>query len=145
MWRIQVFLSTLVMAITLNITLLAPLSAAESEDTQFSNEMKDLRRIGFQLFADGSRVFVETTEPTRYSVDTSRRGLVVLTLENTRIPLRNNRRPLVTRYFDSPIRFVQASVLEGQGSTARIEIHLRRKVPFKEIQNDTFLALDFRH
>lgn len=132
------------MAVLLSLSSAAAEAQPDGGD-QFGNEVKDLERIGFQLFADGSRVFVETTEPTRYTIDNTRRGVVVLTLQNTRVPLRNNRRVLDTRFFNSPVRRVKATVIEGQGSTTRVEIYLRRRTPYKEVQNDTFLALDFRH
>ena len=70
--------------------------------------------------------------------------MIVLVLENTTVPLKNNRRQLDTRYFDSPVSYVQAKAIEGPSPSVRVEIRVRRKVPFKEVQNDNVLALDFR-
>lgn len=99
--------------------------------------------IGFQQFQESSRVFVRTTEKVNYRVDNSRRDMVILILENTRVELKNNTRFLDTRYFDSPVSFIQPKVIEGTSPSVRIEIRLRERVPFKEVQNDNFLALDF--
>ncbi len=110
---------------------------------ELDNEVKDMSWLGFQQFKDASRVFVRTTEKVKYRVDASRENLVVLILENTAVPLKNNRRFLDTRFFDSPVTYVQPKVIEGPSQSVRIEITLRRRVPFKEVQNDNFLALDF--
>ena len=109
-----------------------------------SGELKDVNRVGFQQFEDVSRVFVRTTEPVSYKVDTSRPDAVVLVLENARIPLQNDRRSLDTRYFDSPVGYIRSKIIEGPSQSVQIWITLRDRVPFKEIQDDNFLALDFR-
>lgn len=116
-------------------------ATALSQD--LSNELKDLDWIGFQQFAEASRVFVRTTEPVKYRVDDSNPKSVVLVLENTNIPLRNNRRPLDTRFFDGPVRRIVPKILEGPSTSVRIEIKVSQKVPYKVVQNDNFLALDF--
>lgn len=119
------------------------LSALPAGAQTLDNEIKDMNWVGFQQFQEASRVFVRTTEPVKYRVDSTKPNMVVLILENTRVPLRNNTRFLDTRYFDSPVSYVQAKAIEGTSPSVRIEIHLRERVPFKEVQNDTFLALDF--
>ncbi len=121
--------------------LLGPAVTAAQE---LDNEVQDMDWIGFQQFEEVSRVFVRTTEKVKYHVDTSKPNLVVLTLHNTRVPLKNNRRRLDTRYFDSPVVAIQPKVIEGPSPSARIEIRLRVKVPFEEIQEDNFLALAFQ-
>lgn len=121
------------------LTLAVPAAAQD-----LSGELKDLNWIGFQQFKESSRVFVRTTEPVKFTIDNSRDNLVVLILENTRVPLRNNRRPLDTRYFDSPVRYIYPKVIEGPSSSVRIEIHLRGKVPFRQVQTDNILSLYFQ-
>jgi colicin import membrane protein len=117
-------------------------SGAQAQDME--GEIKDLNWVGFQQFQEASRVFVRTTEPVKYSVDTSRPDMVVLVLENTRIPIRNNARFLDTHFFDSPVTFIHPKSIEGPSPSVRIEIRVRQKVPFKEKQSDNVLALDFR-
>lgn len=106
-------------------------------------EIKDMTWVGFQQFEEASRVFVRTSEKVRYRVDTSRDGMVVLILENTRVPVFNNTRPLDTRSFESPVRRIEAKPIEGPSPSVHVEIRLRRKVPFDIAQADTIVALDF--
>ncbi len=120
------------------------LSATPAQaQADLSGEMKDLSWIGFEQYKEVSRVFVRTTEPVKFRIDSSGQRTVVLILENTGISLKNNRRPLDTSHFDSPVRYINPKIIEGAGSTVRIEIYLREKVPFKQLQDDNFLALDF--
>jgi len=57
---------------------------------------------GFEVSAEGSRVFIQTTAPVTYR-RADEPGQVVLVLENTRIHLSNNRNSLVTEHFDTPV------------------------------------------
>ena len=57
---------------------------------------------GFEMGSAGSRIFVQTTRPVTYRrADEPNR--IVLVLEDTRIHLRNNRNPLVTEHFNTPV------------------------------------------
>jgi len=123
-------------------SLLLPSPNARAQGLE--QELKEMTWIGFQQFKEVSRVFVKTTEPVKYKVDSSRPDMIVLTLENTTIGLKNNTRQLDTHYFESPVTYVQAKIIEGPSASVRIEIRVRRKVPFKEVQNDNILALDFQ-
>ncbi|MBI3179887.1 MAG: hypothetical protein HYZ27_09520 [Deltaproteobacteria bacterium] len=121
------------------------LTGAQSAVAQsMEDEVKDMSWIGFQQFKEVSRVLVRTTEPVKYKVDTSKPNLVTLILENVNVPLKNNTRQLDTRFFDSPVRYIQPKVIEGPSPSVRIDIYLRRQVPFKEVQNDNVLSLDFQ-
>lgn len=57
---------------------------------------------GFEMTSSGSRIFIQSTHPVSYvrEDDTNR---VVLVLNKTRIHLRNNRNPLVTEHFNTPV------------------------------------------
>ena len=121
------------------VLLWAPSAAPQD----LAEEIKDLNWVGFQQLQEASRVFVRTTEPARYTIDSSRPDMVVVILQNTRVALRNNRRPLDTRYFDSPVTMVVPKVIEGPSASVRIEIHLRKKVAFRQVQNDNVLSLFF--
>ena len=59
------------------------------------------------------------------------------------MPKRNNLRPLPTRYFETPILQVRAHAIEGPSPSVRVEILLRRNVPFEENRADNVLQLDF--
>ncbi|MCK7501017.1 MAG: hypothetical protein MZW92_70920 [Comamonadaceae bacterium] len=57
---------------------------------------------GFEITASGSRIFVQSLRPITYSrADEANR--VVFVLQKTRIHLRNNRNPLVTEHFNTPV------------------------------------------
>jgi hypothetical protein len=58
---------------------------------------------GFQARPDGaSRFFLQTTQPVVHDVQRQNRR-VVITLRNTQLHLRNNRRTLETLYFNTPV------------------------------------------
>jgi hypothetical protein len=119
---------------------LIPLGATAQD---YQGEIVEMNWIGFQQFQEASRVFVQTTEPVRYRVEQVSPKHVVLTLENTRVPLRNNRRAMDTRYFDSPVLNIQPKIIEGPSPSVRIEIFLREPAEFTKTQQDNVLALDF--
>lgn len=108
--------------------------------------MVDLTWVGFQYFQDASRVFIRTTDATRYRVVPNQAGdRVIIVLENTQVPIENNRRPLDTSKFDSPVRWIEPKFIEGPSPSVRIEILLHQKTPFKATQHDNFIAVDFKH
>ena len=50
----------------------------------------------------GSRVFLQTTGPLKYKMKTQKKK-IVLSFKNTQVYLYNNRNPLVTEHFNTPI------------------------------------------
>ena len=109
-----------------------------------SSEVKNVEWVGFRQYQEVSRVFVRTTEPVKYRIDRSRPNVVELILENTSVSLKNNLRHLDTRHFQSPVILVQPKLVEGPSPSVHIEIHLRNEVPYKEVQTDNTLSLDFQ-
>ena len=127
------------------LVVLVPLATPHSvQGGNLDAEVKNLTWVGFQQFQDATRVFVRTTEKAQYKVDSSREKMVVLILENIRIPLYNNQRVLDTHYFDGPVVSVVAKPIEGASPSVNVEIRLRRKVAFSTQQTDGVVALDFR-
>ncbi len=57
---------------------------------------------GFEMHEGASRVFVQSTSPVTYT-RSNESGRIVIVLQNTRINLRNNRNPLVTEHFNTPV------------------------------------------
>jgi hypothetical protein len=108
-------------------------------------EVKDLTYVGFDYHADRSRIFVNTTEPVHYSLDTSRPDRIVLTLDNTRVPVFNNTRALPTEHFASPVRRIEVKTIEGPSPSVRIEIFTRRRSAVRPHQQDRTLSLDLPH
>jgi Thrombospondin type 3 repeat len=80
------------------------LAAAPTRIASAAAGPAQLTFAGFRSFDDGtSLVFVELTGPV--AVDVKKvRGTLVYTLANTRVPLRNNRNPLLTSDFSSIVR-----------------------------------------
>jgi hypothetical protein len=62
---------------------------------------------GFQVKDGVPTVFVELTAPPDYKID-ERKGALVVTLKNTVVPLKNNRRPLRVGAFDTAVTSVEA-------------------------------------
>src|SRR6185503_1538148 len=86
---------------------------------------KRLTWTGFQVRDGVPTVFLELTGAPDYRVATEK-GAVVLTLKNTVVPLRNNRRPLRVSAFDTTVTDVETKV---HGRDTRITIHTRADAP----------------
>ncbi len=90
-----------------------------------SGEARLLTWPGFQARPDGaSRFFVQTTQPVQYRVE-NESGRAVIILENLGIHLRNNRRPLETRYFNTP---VTRAKVERRGHDVALVLEMRAAV-----------------
>jgi hypothetical protein len=107
---------------------------------QVSSRRKTMTLVGFQQQSGASRVFIRTNEPVRYTVNESG-GAVVLELENTRIDLSNNTRPLDTSFFSSPVTRVEA---DAEGRAVRVTIQLRQQAPYQARQEGNVISLDFQ-
>jgi hypothetical protein len=80
---------------------------------------------GFQQRPDGaSRLFVQTN--VRVETEQRQEGTsVVVLLKNTRISLRNNRRPLETRFFNTPVTRAR---VERRGRDTALVLEMRSNV-----------------
>jgi colicin import membrane protein len=105
-----------------------------------SSRRKTMTLVGFQQQSGASRVFIRTNEPVRYTASEDGRSVVV-ELENTRIDLSNNTRPLDTSFFSSPVTRVEA---DSSGRAVRVTINLREQVPFQARQEGNVISLDFQ-
>jgi hypothetical protein len=111
-----------------------------SGPVEVSSRRKTMTLVGFQQQSGASRVFVRTSEPVRYTVS-EEGGAVVLELENTRIDLSNNTRPLDTSFFSSPVTRVEA---DASGRAVRVTINLRQQAPYQARQDGNVISLDFQ-
>ncbi|MEO0811449.1 MAG: hypothetical protein AAFY60_01205 [Myxococcota bacterium] len=118
------------------------LGTATAQD--LDSEVKALTFVGFQQYSEASRVFVRTNEKVKFRVDDGKRDTIVLILENTEVTAVNHLNHLDTRFFDSPVDYVQPRLIEGTSPSVQIEIALSESVPYETIQNDNFLAIDFK-
>ncbi len=70
-------------------------------------------------------IFLELTGPPEYEVDAAR-GAVTVTLKNTVVPLRNNRRPLRVGEFGTAVKQIETQPQKhggGRGREVRVVIH----------------------
>lgn len=130
--------------IALGVALAAAVGLGTAAAQDLSDERRLLTFVGFQQYKEASRVFIRTNEQVKYRVDDSRLESIVLILENTGASAVNHLNFLDTRYFDSPVRYIQPRLIEGTSPSIRIEIRLSERVPYETLQNDNFLALDFK-
>ncbi len=79
---------------------------------------------GFQMTPTGSRIFVQTSASV--PIDPSAEpGKLVYALHNCRIDLRNNRNPLVTEHFNTP---VVRAYLRQRGRDVQLVLEMRAQV-----------------
>ncbi len=126
----------------------APASAAQKETPDFASDSSyegvtpgagnNLPRIvelkekkgtwvtwpGFMLLpGGGSRVFLQTTDTLAYKVIKNENKIVVR-IENAKIFLSNNKNPLVTTYFDTPL---ERAELRARGRNVEVILLLKTK------------------
>lgn len=99
---------------------------------------------GFQMTAEGSRLFLQTTADVEVAVRSGKAGLTV-TLPNCRIHLRNAARPLDTSFFASPVKLVS---VHQRRKDIEVDVALRESVestPRKQAgpNGSVFWILDF--
>lgn len=99
---------------------------------------------GFQMTSGGSRIFVETSAAVSFQETRGPNRFVVL-LRNCKIHTRNNRNPLVTRHFNTPVR---TAFLVPRRRDVELVVELRGEVSPSISQGDgpngfRFLFIDF--
>jgi hypothetical protein len=118
--------------------------APAEERVEISSAIKNMTWVGFQQTRDASRVFIKTNEPVKFHVVEEGRNLIVLELENTRIPIRNNLRFLDTHFFDSAVTMIVPREIEGISRNVRVEIQLRNRVPYSSGQEGNLVYINFQ-
>jgi hypothetical protein len=101
---------------------------------------------GFQLTPRGSRLFLQFNRRPAYKL-LHHDGRLVLALPGCRVGHWNNLRPLVTRYFDTPV--LRADVRRRRRGKLRFRIRLRRpikpRIQVVQLQQWYYLFVTFRH
>ncbi len=120
----------------------APASDSGSGEISVSGRRKTMQLVGFKQEAGGSRVFVRTNEPVRYTVSEAGDKTLVLELENTRIANNNDHRPLDTSYFDTAVAMI--SPKEGSTRSVKIQIKLKENVAYQAKQTGNEVFLEFQ-
>jgi hypothetical protein len=108
-----------------------------------SSRRKTVTLVGFQRVASASRVYVRTNEPVRYRLSETAEKTLVLELENTGIGQQNNRRPLDTSYFDTPVSLVRPDLASSR--SVRVEILLKAAVPYQAKQEGNEVYVEFQN
>jgi hypothetical protein len=83
---------------------------------------------GFQMKDGTPTVFLQTTAVPDYHVAETQ-GALVVTLKNTAIHLRNNKRPLRLEHFDTTVTRIEAA---AKGKDTRVTIHTKGKPDHEE-------------
>jgi hypothetical protein len=118
--------------------------APAEERVEISSAIKNMTWVGFQQTRDASRVFIKTSEPVKFHVVEEGRNMIVLELENTRIPVHNNTRFLDTHFFDSAVTMIVPREIEGISRNVRVEIQLRNRVPYTSGQEGNLVYINFQ-
>ncbi|HZI04562.1 MAG TPA: AMIN domain-containing protein [Archangium sp.] len=113
----------------------------QGDSAGVSSRRKTMTLVGFKQEPTGSRVFVRTNEPVRYSVTENNR-VVVLELENTSIAESNNTRSMNTSFFDTPVVSVDADV--GPSRTVRVAIKLKEQATYETRQDGNEVSIEFQ-
>lgn len=97
-------------------------SAPSSLEPSLAAEPRELRYLGYREEKRHVEVFVTTTDTVVWHINTGHSGLIILTLDNTRVGSANHSRPLDTRFFNGPVSWIEAQPIEGPSSSVRIVI-----------------------
>jgi hypothetical protein len=105
---------------------------------------RQMTYIGFKNNAAQSRVFVRLNDAAEYTVTKQGDNLVVLEIQNTTIPLRNNKNHLDTTFFDSPVKMITPSEIEDASPKVRVVIEMKSAVPFEAKVEGREIAIYFK-
>ena len=120
----------------------SPASGGErtSGGAEVNSKTKALTFVGFDV--TGPRVYVRTSGPVRYTISSEEKNTVVLQLDNTSIPVRNNARALDTAFFAGPVLRIQPE--RGPKNSVRVAITLRDAVAYQPHQDGNEVSVQFR-
>ena len=89
---------------------------------KFDTRPATMTWTGFERAPEGSRVFFEVNGPIRHTM--SKKGLTItIKMTNTKVNVRNNRRHLDLRYFQTPVQMVR---VRKRGKDTEATIQLKR-------------------
>ena len=100
---------------------------------------------GFRARYDGaSQIFLQTTGPIQYTVSETKKK-IIFKLENTKVHLSNNRNPLVTTHFNTPLK---RAYLKKRKKHLELILELKQECTFQLSQNTDadgyfYLFIDF--
>jgi hypothetical protein len=86
--------------------------------------------IGFKNTAASSKVYARLNAEAKFTVRKEGDNLIVLEIQNAKIPLRNNKNHLDATFFESPVKMITPSEVEDATPTVRITIEMKGAVPY---------------
>jgi hypothetical protein len=120
--------------------------AGASTDDGSANDYseKKMTYIGFRDTSTQSRVFARLDQEVKYEVKKEGDNLMVLEIEESFIPLRNNKNHLDTTFFESPVKMVTPTEVEGYPRKIRIIIEMKDNVPYEHKVEGNEIAIYFK-
>ncbi len=115
-----------------------PAPPPEGAPVEVSRRTKHLALVGFR--AADAQVFIRTNEPVNYTVTDGPGGSVLVTIENTRIVRGNDRRPLDTSFFQTPVEEIRARQVHRN---VVVEIKLKTRAPYRALQRGEEVEVNF--
>ena len=122
--------------------------ATSSEDSielaQAGEGPRHMFYIGFKNTQASSKIYARLNAEAKFSVRKEGDNLVVLTIQNATIPLRNNKNHLDTTFFDSPVKMITPSEIDDATPTIRITIEMKQAAPFDAKLEGREVVLTFK-
>jgi hypothetical protein len=120
--------------------------AAEEPPADTGGGPRVLTFVGFKNVGEQSRVITRTSDKVNYSVRKIGQNKIALELENTRITLRNNQRPLDTSFFNrTAVKLITPDETESaKAKNVRIVIELSEEVPYEAKQEGNTVYVSFQ-
>jgi hypothetical protein len=87
--------------------------------------------IGFKNTAQSSKIYARLNAEAKFTVRKEGSNLVVLEIQNSKIPLRNNKNHLDTTFFDSPVKMITPSEIDDATPSIRITIEMKEATPYE--------------
>lgn len=95
--------------------------------------------VGFQQQRFASRVFIQTTHLTHYTITKPDPSRIVILIDDAKVPARQTRRPLVTSQYATSVSTVRAKNVKGG---AQVTIHLSRPAGYLYKQEGRYIFID---
>lgn len=117
--------------------------AGASFDDDFEASGAKMTFVGFRDTAQESRVFARLSEEAEFNVKKEGSSVVVMEIQGASIPLRNNKNHLDATFFESPVKVITPSEVDGDPSYIRITIEMKEDVTFEARREGREVAVYF--
>jgi hypothetical protein len=100
--------------------------------------------IGFTNTLQSSKVFARMNSNAKFELKREGPNIMVLEITGASIPLLNNKNHLDTTYFDSPVRMITPTEVDGSPPRIRIIIEMKEDVPFSKNREGNDIVVTFQ-